>query len=286
MFNLVKMDLYRLFHSLSARVILLITVCLAFFCVAMTQTDLQSMAEDPQYSRQMQEEISSNQERSIGIYTQTDPQWINGPIDAGELISSQLKSGILTLLVVIFTAIFVTAELKCGYLKNIAGQFPNREKLILSKLIVIALQVFLMMALFSAVILLSGMIFWNGRIVPGSLPWFCAFFGVQYLLHLGFASVILLLSGLTYSSAFSMTVGILACCGILVPIYSLINRVISQIRPGWNFDISRYMLDGNINMVGIGASSGLAFRSAMVGCAFTVICAILSMVIIKKRDIR
>ena len=46
------------------------------------------------------------------------------------------------------------------------------------------------------------------------------------------------------------------------------------------------MLDGNINMAGIGASSGLAFRSAMVGCAFTVICAILSMVIIKKRDIR
>ena len=171
MFNLVKMDLYRLFHSLSARVILLITVCLAFFCVAMTQTDLQSMAEDPQYSRQMQEEISSNQERSIGIYTQTDPQWINGPIDAGELISSQLKSGILTLLVVIFTAIFVTAELKCGYLKNIAGQFPNREKLILSKLIVIALQVFLMMALFSAVILLSGMIFWVGTLISAVICW-------------------------------------------------------------------------------------------------------------------
>ena len=46
MLNLMKMDLYRMFHSLSTWIIILFTVGIALFCVVMVQGDLDAMADD------------------------------------------------------------------------------------------------------------------------------------------------------------------------------------------------------------------------------------------------
>ena len=110
MLNLIKMDLYRMFHSLSTWIIILFTVGIALFCVVMVQGDLDAMADDPAYALEMEQEAANssdgNEDRQIGLYSESDPEWIAGKIDAGEFISSQLQSGLLTLLVVIFAAIF------------------------------------------------------------------------------------------------------------------------------------------------------------------------------------
>lgn len=134
MLNLIKMDLYRMFRSVSTWVILIFTVGIAVFCVTMANMDVDAMAEDPQYAQESAEEIAagnaasdtdmSNADRQIGIYAESDPAWVSGEIDAGELISTQMTSGMLTLLCVIFAAIFGSAEQKNGYIKNIAGQLP------------------------------------------------------------------------------------------------------------------------------------------------------------------
>ena len=111
MFNLIKMDLYRMFHSVSTWVILLLTVGVAVFCIAATNIDIELMAEDPQYAEKMldeteEEEAAASQELQLGISAESDPHWIYGDIDAGDLLSIEIKSGIVTLLVVIFAAIF------------------------------------------------------------------------------------------------------------------------------------------------------------------------------------
>ena len=54
MLNLIKMDLYRMFHSLSTWIIILFTVGIALFCVVMVQGDLDAMADDPVYALEME----------------------------------------------------------------------------------------------------------------------------------------------------------------------------------------------------------------------------------------
>ena len=226
MLNLIKMDLYRMFHSLSTWIIILFTAGMALFCVVMVQGDLDAMADDPTYAQEMEQEAASasdgNEDRQIGLYSESDPEWIEGRIDAGEFISSQLQSGLLTLFVVIFAAIFANAEQKNGYVKNIAGQLTNRGTLALSKLAASAVQVFIMLLVFSLAAGVMGKILWGGRFSLGSLTDMLPFLGAQYLLNLGIAALILFLCILTKSSAFSMTAGIVMVMGLFVPVYSII----------------------------------------------------------------
>lgn len=286
MFNLIRMDMHRLTHSVSTWIFIAFTVLLASFCVAMTNSDIQSMAADPQGTQEVQTEITSNEDRNIGIVVEAKPEWVDGKIEASDIINTEVKSGMLALLCIIFTALFVNAEQRNGYIKNIAGQFPNRGMLVLSKLIAVAVQVFLMLAVFSAATALSGLAFWGGRFYLDSVWKLLQFLGIQYLLHLGFCALIMFLCILTRSSAFSMVAGLLAICGVLIPVYSLINKIVYNIRPGWNFDISRYMLDGNIGMASIGAASDVLIHAVLVGCIFAVVCTALSILVMKKRDVR
>ena len=150
MLNLLRMDLHRMGRSASTWVILACTVLVALFCVAMTDGDIQDMADDPQYLAQVQGEGAGTQNRSVGIYVEADANWVDGPIEAGDIVSAEFHSGMLALLCVIFTAMFGYAEQKNGYVKNLAGQFPHRGLLVLSKLLAVALQVLVMAAVLAA----------------------------------------------------------------------------------------------------------------------------------------
>lgn len=90
MLNLIKMDLYRMFHTLSTWIIILFTAGMALFCVVMVQGDLDAMAEDPAYAQEMEQEIESasdgNEDRQLGLYAESDPEWIEGKIEAGEFM--------------------------------------------------------------------------------------------------------------------------------------------------------------------------------------------------------
>lgn len=286
MFNLIRMDVYRMFHSISTWVILIFTAGLAVFFIMMTDMDLQAIADDQQYARQMEAEYEDNTDTQLGIYSDTNPQWVSGDIDAAELAGAGIKSGLLTLLCIIFAALFMSAEQKNGYIKNIAGQLPNRGVLALSKMTAAALQVFLMMAVFAAVITLSAMILWGDRVCIRVSADLFAFLGVQYLLNLGFVALIQLLCVLTRSSAFSMTAGILMIMGLTVPFYSAFNRVVLHFRPEWNFDISRYMLEQNIVQTGLGSTGDILARGCAVGCGVLLMSTLLAILIVKKRDVR
>lgn len=307
MINLIKMDLYRMVHSICTWVMLLVTVGIALFCVAMVNIDLEDMAENPQYSEETsqmgivsfqievktqdaQEETeeteNSEEEQQIGLYADSDPGWIEGQILAGDLISTQLESGILTLLCVIFAAIFFNGDQRNGFLKNIAGQYPNRGILVISKMTAAAVQILLMEILFAMATGVTAEIIWGEQFVLGSIPQMLPFLCVQYLLNLGAAGLILLLCTLTRSAAFGMTAGILMIMGILLPVYSVIERAFAALLPSLRLNISQYVLEGNIGVAGMEAPSDILTRASMVGAVCLILSVLLAMVIMKKRDIR
>lgn len=281
MFNLIKMDTHRLVHSTSTWITLLFTVVLAVFSVVMTNVDIQMAKEDPSSLA-----VKPTEEIQLGIYVDANPEWVTGNIEIGDIISTEMKSGVLAIIVVVFAAIFSNAEQKNGYIKNIAGQFPRRGNLIISKFAAIAIQIFWMMIVFSLITVITGFALWGSRFYLGSFMPILKFLGTQYLLHLGFAALIMFFSIFTRSTAFSMTAGILICTGFAIPIYSIINKLIADIKPSWDFNVGNYMLDRNITQISLAVTSDIMVRGVVVGIVFSVISVLFAMLIIKKRDIR
>lgn len=280
MFNLIKMDLHRLVRTAAVWIILAFVVGAAVFSVVMTDSDIQLMKEETHTAAE------ESEQRTIGIYVSADPKWADGTIEAGGVISAELRSGLLSILCVIFTAIFAGAEQKNGYIKNIAGLFPRRGSLAAAKGIVISIWVLVMMLVFAAAAAAAGILLWGKEFYLESAAEFLKFLGAQYIFHLELSMLILLFSMLTRSTAFSMTAGILICSGILVPVYSLINKAVHNFRPQWDFDINCFVPDGNITMTGLDTASNLMLRCAITGAAVTVILTLLSMLILQKRDIK
>lgn len=291
MFNLFRMDTYRLLHSKVTWVILVFVVALAIFSVVMTDSDIELMKEEAAEAGignsvgvTVQEE--GEEARTFGIAIWPEDEWVSGNIEIGSLVSAETQSGLLLLLISIFTAIFVHAEQKNGYIKNVAGMFPDRGRLVISKAVTIALYILIMLIVFMAVMVIMGYALWGDGFYMGSVSDLLQFFGVQYVLHLGISMLIMLLCILTRSSAFSMTAGILITAGLLAPVYSIVNKLVNDAHSGWEFDLNRYTLDGCISMTQAGAGADVMMRAVLVGAAFIAVSILLSMAIMKKRDIR
>ena len=284
MYNLIRMNVYRLTHSLSTWVLLFFTVFMAVFSMVMTNVDIETMRREGPEQAAVGD--ASTEEIQLGITVSSDPSWVDGTIFMEDVAAVQIQSGILALLCVIFTAIFITAEQKSGYVKNIAGQFPGRIQLAAGKFFAMALQLLVMLLLFTLVTLLAGTLLWGDRFQLGDPLLFARFLGIQFLLHLGICSLIMLISTFTGSSAAGMTIGILLTCGLGSPVYSLINRGLEALRIGSGFDISRCMAEINIHLAGVHAASDVLIQAVRVGIAFTAVSLFLTTWIIRKRDIR
>lgn len=113
MFNLIKMDMHRLFRSTSTWITLLLVVILAVFSVVMTNVDIKMAEDDP--SSLITE---TTEEPQPGIYVEANPEWVKGNIEIGDIISTEMRSGLLAILSAVFAAIFANADQKTATSKT------------------------------------------------------------------------------------------------------------------------------------------------------------------------
>lgn len=279
MFNLIKMDLCRLFRSVSTYVMITLAAVFAVFAIFVTNYSLSQLKDEPT-SVPENTEINPN-DFSLGFFSDTNPDLIKGDIDFTEMLGAQIKTKVLLLLVSVFVTLFVTSERKNGFIKNIAGQFRNRGVMVMAKTVSVAIQTFILLAVFAVFAFFSCIVIWGDRIVLNSIWELMKMMGIQYSLHFAFACLIAFLCFLTNSSALSMTIGILICSGFSSPVYYLINQAI-----GKSFRIERYMLEANISYIGAGAASDTAVRAVVAATSFILVTMILSALTVQKRDIK
>lgn len=279
MYNLVKMDLYRLFRSASTYVMIALAVFVACFAIFMTNLGLNMMKDVP--ASDIDNADADTAISSFGIFVDTNPQWIDGDIDVSEMLGAQLKSRMALILVSVFVVLFFAAERKNGFIKNIAGMFHNRSIMVAAKFFAVAVQVFVLFAAYAAFTMISCLIFLGDRLVLSSVTELLSLLGVQYLLHFAFACFTVFLCLLSNSSALCIAIGILLCSGFGSLIYNLINYVI-----GRSFSVEKYMLETTISSVGAGVSSDIALRAVIVGVIFILASTSISMLIVQKRDIK
>lgn len=328
MYNLIKMELYRLCRATSTWVILLVTVASVAALMALTgafmslagemeddaalvveadenlsQEDVsdenlpeedasdEGMSDENSSGFDLSEESASESEKdasengvTIGFYVNED--MLNSEEDnLAEVLASVLQSGVLALLCVILTATYAYADEKNGYLKNIAGQYPSREKLVLAKCAAVAAAVLALLAVCAATGMIGAKIIWGSSLHIGSLSELAKVIGVHYLLLLALSLVMLMVTILARSSTVGVIVGVLISANMLSMFCSLINILAEKVLPSSNFDSTLYTIEYYLGSFGVGASAGDTARAVAVALIYGVLAAVAAAWVMKKRDV-
>ncbi len=295
MFNLIKMDLYRMVQSVSFKVMLVVVAAIAFFTIGMTSYDVKNMQEQ-------QEEVLSQpvvQEENVqaseaedgpkltfefGFTMDADYGW-GTKVPFSDLMNENFKSRILLLLCVIFVPLFVNAEYKNGYIKNIAGQLSNRGTLVISKLVAVALQVLILFIGYIFWSLIAGKIFFGSTMVFGNTGKLLGCTALHYVLCLAISYVVLMMTLLAKSSALPLTFGILCSTGFLGLLYSGINIAIASITGKEGFDIGLYTPEMNVVQISFDMTTDTVTRVVLVGLVYAAVAAGIAITVMKKRDV-
>lgn len=319
MIGLIKMELYRLIHTVSIYVSIAVIVGIVVMTTFAVNVDLRMMEKEQktQGAEQIQQKVTENESRedetpaesfasgfsdgfistgegdfggegfTLGISAPTDESWISGEIVAGDMLMSELNSCLLVVFIAIFVPLFVNAEQKKGYIKNIAGQIPRREMLALSKLPAVAVQVFILFSVFCITNLAASAIFFRGRLIFENSGALAGALGMQYVLHVAWGCLIALFTMATRSTAFAMTTGILLASGIFQLVAGYLNRAVHALIPSADsFDILQIALTNATANMTTESTLRQTAGFLVLAVVYVLIAAVISGIIYQKRDVR
>lgn len=287
MFNLIKMDLYRMVHSVSFKVMMVVVIAVAFFTIGMTSYDVAYTREQLEKGIVQMEETAAEDDKIViemGISVTSNDSWVE-EVPFSELVNENMKSNLLLLLCAIFVPLFVHAEYKNGYIKNIAGQLSNRGMLVVSKLVAVAVQILILFVSYIVWAAVAGMVFFKDTLVTGNFMDLLGGSALHYLLCLAVGYVVLMLTLVTRSSALPLTFGVLCSTGFTALLYSGINMVVSVITGKDTFDIGLYTPEMNVGHITFDMTNEALMRVLIVGSVYAVLAAVIAVRVMKKRDV-
>lgn len=288
MFNLIRMNLYRMARTKSLWVVMF---CMAMFCTfacSMVTIDLKDMqknkAEDLSGSLVgvYTGEDNEEEEGSFGITVQV-PEKGNGEIPTFlEFYNSDLASGIVLVFLCIGCVIYFNGEIKSGFLKNIAGQTRHKPNIYLAK-------VFANMAYILSALLLYGTVqfisLWfmlkdkysfrfGGEYIKETAVLLAGIF----LLYLAFLGGISLITTVLKSTAAGITVGMLCAFGVIGSFAAYADKI-------FHVNLSKYLVVSNVHNMLVGALKKDVFFAIGVGALFSVFYYLLGTVYFTKKDV-
>ena len=216
MFNLIRMNLYRIFHTRSTYIMLAVIMAFAGFSAYMMREDIKMLeeeitAEGGQINEAQTDEIvpeSDDASTPLTIMVET-PYHEDGTKPAfTEYLCADLRSGLILIILAIFPVLFVNSEEKSGFVKNIAGQTKRREWIYLSKTAGIMIFHLMAMAAYTIIHIATFPILHPGE--PFGVSMFgqtARYMGVLWLLSVAFSSGMALLTTLLKSTAVSTRCG-------------------------------------------------------------------------------
>lgn len=298
MFNAVRMDIYRLIHTKSAYVMLVIAMALAIAMSGMTAL-VRSMAAES--SVETTDEVTMVNESDSEIadeYDTASAESSNGPtatvgleMDESDMsdevptIADMVESDIagldLALLLAIFTVLFSTADLNSGYIKSVGGQVKCRGVLLFSKMIALSVFTFVAMALDVIVQCIATPLFLHGAEFGDAADLF-KMLGSQYVVTLLFVYFVMAI--IIKNNVISMIIAVCMCTGIFTLIFSGINILIEKIGVK-NFDINDYLIVNQISELDLSASAKTVGGAFAVAAVWAVVSLIAVYGVFKRRDI-
>ncbi len=274
MLNIIKMDLYRMFHTTRLYVIWIILAALMLFTTMMTKPVVDGSVQ--MNATQAEEMIN------IGMSVEI-------PVDSGDNVSvlaafyGNAQAKFLALMITIFTVMFATADVSSGFIKSIGGQVKNRAELVFSKAVVLSLYVIMTMGIAILVQTISNLCVF-GYIEFGPARDFIIYAGVQTLLHIALVLVCLMLSLVLRNNLVSMIIVVCVNMNVLTLFYMGIDKMVS----GWgvkDFSIAEYTVTGRITLLPMVSETETSVISIVVAVVFGAVATMIAGFVYKKRDV-
>ena len=296
MFNLIKMNFYRLFHQKSFYVMIAVAAFIGWFMVFMIwmtprlEEKAQSARNAGEQASQTGEEAGSNAGFHVGIAVGgTEGEELSVP-ESGEFnlagfVDEFFTSGFTMILISVGAALIANSERKRGFIKNLGGQMKPRGMLIVSKLPVILFE---LVALYAAIILsftLFGRIYYD-YFTAGNIPVMCKVVLVQLLLGLAFGALVMLVCTVARNAAAGIFAGIVVASGLFPYVYFFINRLATAyLGAPEGFDISKCSLDYYLSCITSEAAGRDVATALIVGVAYLLLASAAGWLVMEKRDI-
>lgn len=275
MFNMVRMDLYRMFRT-KALYVIWIVMALTMLLTTALSLMAQEMPEPQEYIQQETEE-NVNLGMSVSLPTLPGEQ-----ITVLDEVYANTTAKFTALFLVIFAVLFATADINSGYVKNIGGQVPNRGALFLSK--TAAMLVFTALTMIGYVLLQA--LFCRicfGYLVWGNISALLWYLGIQILLHYALTLICMAIAVVLRNNVFSMIIVICLCGGISALIYGLIDNLMHKLGVQ-DFQIMKYTVTGQIAMVPLEPSSGDILTPTVISVAFLLAMSFIGSTVFAKKD--
>ncbi|MEY8427021.1 ABC transporter permease [Lachnospiraceae bacterium 46-15] len=275
MFNMVRMDLYRMFRTKSLYVIWIVMAATMLLTTSLSLI-VQEMPELQEYTHQ---ETTENVNLGMSVSLPTLP---GEQITVLDEVYANTTAKFTALFFVIFAVIFATADINSGYIKNIGGQVRNRGALFLSK--AVAMLVFTALTMLGYVLLQALFC----RICFGYLVWgnICAllwYLGIQILLHYALTLICMAIAVLLRNNVLSMILVICMCGGVSALLYGLIDNLIHKLGFS-DFQLMKYTVTGQIALVPIEPSSDDVLMPAVISVAFLLAMSFIGNTVFAKKD--
>lgn len=282
MFNLIRMDLYRMLHTGSTWILIGIISLFAVLSFYMGVVDQRLMEETGETDSNFVIKGEDEEGMQFGIMVNT-PYHEDGSMAAYlEYVCADLQSGILLVFISIFVVVYVNAEEKSGFIKNIAGQFPNRFWIYLSKNIAVALFVLMAMLAYMVMQIVGFLIWHSGAPFGLDMAGEALRYGViQWILMSAFAAGLVLITALIKSTAIGITIGIMTSCGFSQIFLGFYYKIFQNTK----LRVEEYLITNNIKMITYNSSMDKLWHAVLVGVVFLAVYNVIGSVMMQKRDV-
>lgn len=276
MFNMIKMDLYRMFHTKALYVIWIILAAAVFFTTYMSKVEYEWIQEQTE----VQEQESENLNLGMAVTLPTQP---GEEVTVFDQVYANLQGKFIALFFMIFTVLFSSADLGSGYIKNIGGQVKNRAGLILSK--AAALFVFTVLSMLLYLIcqtICQGICF--GSVEWGSIPDSIKYIGVQTCLHYALVLICMAIAVIVKYNVISMTLSVCLSMNIMVILYGFLDKLIEKAGVA-DFHVIEHTVTGKIALLSMSADEKEIMLAVITSAVFAAVAAILTGIVFGRRDI-
>lgn len=290
--SMVKMDLYRMFHTRSLYVVWIFMGIVVLFSVFMLKSDYDSIEVDLNegtVSRETDTDVTASDEADDTDVNVNVGLIVDLPDEDGEkvtlldLIYANTAGMVIAMFIAIFAVMFSIADINNGYVKNIAGQVSDRGRLVITKACALFIYTTLSFVLYVIVTMIGSLAFFR-YLKIGNVNELLIYLGIELLLHFAFAVICMTLTYVTRSSVISMIIAICMCANLMSLVYGLLDIIINKLTNA-DFQIIKYTVLGNISLLQMNPAGNECGVALTVAGAFAAAMTFVSYHIFKKRDI-
>lgn len=271
MIRLFRMYMYRMIHSKATWVILLVATGLFVFALTISKIATQYSFDD---NIVISEVESTDGEEMTEVMDDTIMNQIIGIF----------KSGTILIFTMIYTVLFIMADEKFGYIKNIATTTKHRVNLVLTKMIALAIYNLVFSVVISTVVAILYKLYFPDMLFGFSASSITMLF-IIYLLSTACMSFAAFVTGWCRNTGLGMTAAILIISGFASMITGLLNQVIYLIWNDATLNMNNLLTTYRMSMLPDSNVDGAWTTAIILSLIYLILWNGIHMFIVKKRDI-